>query len=108
MVVPCPALLMADDVELPLETRVEALNVKVLDELKASPDAELPTVVTVDCVYELDVIWLVAVLGCCVELPEDVGEVPVPPVLLAVVADDESEANDPATLTVLAIGDVLV
>jgi hypothetical protein len=47
------------------------------------------------------------VLDCCAELPKDVGKVPVPPELLAVVADDESDANDPALLTIAAVGDVL-
>lgn len=46
-------------------------------------------------------------LDCCAELPKDVGKVPVPPELLAVVADDESDANDPALLTMPAVGDVL-
>lgn len=46
-------------------------------------------------------------LDCCAELPKDVGKVPVSPELLVVVADDESDAKDPALLTIPAVGDVL-
>ena len=56
LVVPCPASLVADEVKLPLDIKLEAPDVEVLGELEASPDAELPMVAVVDCVYELDVI----------------------------------------------------
>lgn len=56
VVVPCPASLVADELKLPLEIEMEALDVEVLGELEASPDAELPVVAVVDCVYELEVI----------------------------------------------------
>ena len=50
VVVPCPASLVADEVKLPLDIKLEAPDVEVLDELEDSPDAELPMVTVIDCV----------------------------------------------------------